>query len=81
MVQEVEMTKEEQIKMYMKSSKKELCEMLIEANKHLKKQLTLTDVGVPKGGQLPKRLSNEAYNVARMLTYEGFVEWWDSQGN
>ena len=45
-MQEVEMTKEEQIKMYMKSSKEELCIMLIEANKHLKKRLTLTSVGV-----------------------------------
>lgn len=36
MVQEIEMTKEEQMIMYMKCSKKELCEMLIEANRHLK---------------------------------------------
>jgi len=36
MVQEIEMTKEEQMTMYMKCSKKELCEMLIEANRHLK---------------------------------------------
>jgi len=36
MVQEIEMTKEEQITMYMKCSKKELCEMLVEANRHLK---------------------------------------------
>jgi len=36
MVQEIEMTKEEQMIMYMKCSKRELCEMLIEANKHLK---------------------------------------------
>ena len=36
MVQEIEMTKEEQMTMYMKCSKKELCKMLIEANKHLK---------------------------------------------
>ncbi len=44
MLQEIIMTKQEQVDMYMKCSKKELCEMLIEANKHLKKQLTLTDV-------------------------------------
>ena len=37
MVQEIEMTKEEQMTMYMKCSKKELCKMLIETNKHLKK--------------------------------------------
>jgi len=36
MLQEMEMTKEEQMTMYMKCSKKELCEMLIEANRHLK---------------------------------------------
>ena len=36
MVQEIEMTKEEQMTMYMKCSKKELCEMLVEANRHLK---------------------------------------------
>ena len=36
MLQEIEMTKEEQMTMYMKCSKKELCEMLIEANRHLK---------------------------------------------
>ena len=32
----VDMTHEEEIQMYMKASKKELCEMLIEANKHLR---------------------------------------------
>ena len=48
MVQEIEMTKEEQMIMYMKCSKKELCEMLIEANKHLK-NLPIHVVGVPKG--------------------------------
>jgi hypothetical protein len=36
MLQEIEMTKEEQMTMYMKCSKKELCKMLIEANRHLK---------------------------------------------
>ena len=36
MVQEIEMTVDEQMTMYMKCSKKELCKMLIEANKHLK---------------------------------------------
>jgi hypothetical protein len=36
MVKEIEMTKEEQTIMYMKCSKKELCEMLIDANWHLK---------------------------------------------
>ena len=36
MVQEIEMTIDEQMTMYMKCSKKELCKMLIEANKHLK---------------------------------------------
>ena len=36
MVQEIEMTKKEQLDMYMKCSKKELCKMLIEANRHLK---------------------------------------------
>ena len=44
MIQEVNMTKQEQVDMYMKCSKKELIEMLIEANKHLNKRLTLTDV-------------------------------------
>jgi hypothetical protein len=48
MVQEIEMTKEEQMTMYMKCSKKELCEMLIEANKHLK-NLPIHVVVVPKG--------------------------------
>lgn len=42
MVQEVEMTKKEQIEMYMKSPKKELCEMLIEANRHLKNLSVIT---------------------------------------
>lgn len=37
MVQEIEMTEKEQLDMYMKCSKKELCKMLIEANRHLKK--------------------------------------------
>ena len=36
MVQEIEMTEKEQLDMYMKYSKKELCKMLIEANRHLK---------------------------------------------
>jgi hypothetical protein len=36
MVQEIEMTKEEQMTMYMKCSKKELCKMLIEINSYLK---------------------------------------------
>jgi len=36
MIQEIEMTAEEQMTMYMKCSKKELCKMLIEANRHLK---------------------------------------------
>jgi len=36
MVQEIEMTEKEQLDMYMKCSKKELCKMLIEANRHLK---------------------------------------------
>lgn len=36
MVEEIEMTVDEQMTMYMKRSKKELCKMLIEANKHLK---------------------------------------------
>ena len=31
-----EMTEKEQLKLYMKKSKKEICEMLIKANKHLK---------------------------------------------
>lgn len=44
MLQEIEMTKEEQMTMYMKCSKKELCEMLIEANRHLK-NLPIHDVG------------------------------------
>ena len=28
---------------------------------------------------LPKRLSNEAYNKAQVMTYDGFVQWWDEQ--
>jgi len=36
MRQEVEMTKEQQVEMYMNCSKKELYEMLIEANRQLK---------------------------------------------
>ena len=36
MLQEIEITEEEQLTMYMKCYKKELCKMLIEANKHLK---------------------------------------------
>ncbi len=35
MLQVVEQTEEEQMKMYMKLSKKEIIKMLIEANKHL----------------------------------------------
>jgi hypothetical protein len=37
MIQEIEMTDKEQLDMYMKLSKKELCIMLIEANKNLKR--------------------------------------------
>jgi len=37
MVQIVDMTTEEQLDMYMKRSKKEICKMLIEANRHLKR--------------------------------------------
>jgi hypothetical protein len=48
MVQEIEMTKEEQMTMYMKCSKKELCKMLIEANRHLK-NLPIPAVVVTKG--------------------------------
>lgn len=36
MLQVVEQTEEEQMKMYMKLSKKEIIKMLIEANKHLR---------------------------------------------
>ena len=36
MVQEVEQTHEEKVNMYMKCDKKELINMLIESNKHLK---------------------------------------------
>jgi hypothetical protein len=36
MLQEIEMTTDEKLDMYMKSSKKELCMMLIEANKQLR---------------------------------------------
>lgn len=28
---------------------------------------------------LPKRLSNEAYKKAQVMSYAGFVEWWDEQ--
>ena len=28
---------------------------------------------------LPKRLSNEAYKKAQIMSYAGFVEWWDEQ--
>jgi len=43
MVQIVDMTTEEQLDMYMKCSKKEICKMLIEANRHLKRfQVKLT---------------------------------------
>ena len=35
MIQIIEQTKEEKVKMYSKLSKKELIEMLIEANRHL----------------------------------------------
>lgn len=39
MLQEIEMTLEEQVKMYMETcTKKELCLMLIESNKHLKQK-------------------------------------------
>lgn len=38
MIQEVEMTDQEKLDMYMKLSKEELAKMLIEANKHLKSQ-------------------------------------------
>lgn len=36
MVQEINMTEKEQLDMYMKCSKKELCKMLIETNRLLK---------------------------------------------
>lgn len=36
MVQEVEQTREEKIAMYMKSTKKQLAEMLVECNKYLR---------------------------------------------
>jgi len=44
MVRVGEMTDEEQLKMYMKCSKKELCKMLIQANKHLGKMMTIREV-------------------------------------
>jgi len=36
MIQEIEMNENEQLDMYMKCSKKELCIMLIEVDRHLK---------------------------------------------
>jgi len=48
------MTRQEQVDMYMDLEKIALVNMLIEANKHIKKQLTLTDVGcsLPTSTQL-----------------------------
>ena len=42
------------------------------------KKLNLPDV-VLRSELLPKRLSNEAYQMANMANYDEFVEWWDSQ--
>ena len=42
------------------------------------KKLNLPDV-VLRSELLPKRLSNEAYQMANMVNYDEFVEWWDSQ--
>tara|TARA_B100000780_G_scaffold192526_1_gene135626 strand:+ start:973 stop:1224 length:252 start_codon:yes stop_codon:yes gene_type:complete len=43
------------------------------------KQLILTDVVKSDSELLPKRLSNEAYKKAQVMSYAGFVEWWDEQ--
>lgn len=46
--------------------------------KEIKKQLALLRVS-QRSELLPKRLSNEAYNKAQVMTYDGFVQWWDDQ--
>ena len=43
-----------------------------------KSKLLLADVS-KQSELLPKRLSNEAYQMANMVNYDEFVEWWDSQ--
>jgi len=46
--------------------------------KYADQQLILSGVSCQRG-QLPKRLSNEAYNKAKEMSYEDFVKWWDKQ--
>lgn len=65
-MQVIEMTVNEQITMYMKCSKKELCKMLIEANRHLK-NLPIHVVGRtlvcdhPEDQRVWRRVGNYSY--------------------
>ena len=43
------------------------------------KALTIPVVVKSDSELLPKRLSNEAYKKAQVMSYVGFVEWWDEQ--
>jgi hypothetical protein len=63
------MTKKEQLDMYMKCSKKELCEMLIEANKHLK-NLPIHVVVL----QSEQFSLSDIYRIAQGYTEEQFIE-------